>query len=392
MAWASLLFNFQSHHQIRTLPRTRNCELLSLSPPPYYNPTSKPTPPPQPPAINPTRACRMSPRSDCPQQQSDRSTSAVGRPPSPAETTENHNNSLPDLPQQAMANRSTADDVRGFVALSDDGILSDDGALSDDGILSDDDYFDDDDAADMAFTHERNSELSDRPMVKEFFNKLPNLSTLADPETRSWLGDFPSDIWEDAIPLFTDGDPKEAASTDYQLHPCYTRLKLRKAALQPHPDIFRLCTRSRCIYKKVVLGIGCLFVNIQTNNGRKSKWTGYEMFVDQNLRLLMVFDSGSLKHAMKDWFPFGCRLSLSRPQNTSNKQHNCFKILEEAPFGWAVVSDSLQSIHQVSFDDVNKMVADTFQNTTGVIQADQLEIHYINTIFPDVRPKSASKA
>ncbi|KAF2809083.1 uncharacterized protein BDZ99DRAFT_499402 [Mytilinidion resinicola] len=61
----------------------------------------------------------MSPQNNPSQQQSEGPASTASRSPSPAQPTEDSNNSLPVLLQRAQTNRFTAYDLRGFVALSE---------------------------------------------------------------------------------------------------------------------------------------------------------------------------------------------------------------------------------------------------------------------------------
>lgn len=150
----------------------------------------------------------------------------------------------------------------------------------------------DPDDHDIATTHDDNSKLKERDEVKRFFEEAREHKSLAELGTREWIGCLPLDMSQEAIPLFVDVD----SSTDYQLHPHYTTLELRNAVLQPHPEIFRLSIDGTTLKDpNLVCGIGRLFVNSDNaETGRTSRWTGYEVFVDNNLALWMVFDRSSI--------------------------------------------------------------------------------------------------
>ena len=81
------------------------------------------------------------------------------------------------------------------------------------------DYIDPD--VDIASTHERNKKLDERDAVKGFFNRIENIITLDDGESRKWIGSLPDEMFKEAIPLFTDYDH----NVNYQLHFSYTGMK-----------------------------------------------------------------------------------------------------------------------------------------------------------------------
>lgn len=54
-------------------------------------------------------------------------------------------------------------------------------------------------------THDRNVKLKGRHVVEKFFKDVREHKSLADHKTRSWLGNLPFYIPEDAIPLLVDG-------------------------------------------------------------------------------------------------------------------------------------------------------------------------------------------
>ncbi len=120
----------------------------------------------------------------------------------------------------------------------------------------------------------------------------------------------------------------------------------------------------------MVMGIGRPFVNIgKSQNKRISKWTGYEVFVDKELALWMVFDRKSTEQYTCGWYPLQCRLSQSISQDTRDEQHSC--VLEKAIFDIACFLPSLRSIAVDEFNTASKKVQETRRQ--GKIKVDQLD-------------------
>lgn len=119
-----------------------------------------------------------------------------------------------------------------------------------------------------------------------------------------------------------DGEDYKDDSEDYQLHPHYTSLEVGKTATGPHNDLCRLSINGSTLEDpKLVIGIGRLFVNVSNAKAeRTSKWTGYEVFVDNELALWMVFDRHSNDPLAEDWYPVPCRLSHPTLQDTNDEQ------------------------------------------------------------------------
>ena len=178
---------------------------------------------------------------------------------------------------------------------------------------------------------------------------------------------------QDAIPLFVDGDASDDDSKDYQLHPCYTFLELGKTAKLPHNDLFHLSVDDNVLdVPNLVIGIGRLFVNVSNGEaGRTSKWTGYEVFVDQQLALWMVFNRHSINPRAADWYPLPCRLSLSIPRDYGEEQQVLSSALKEPRFDIACFLLSLRDLADAKFETALQQVQ--FQSRLGKMKVDQVE-------------------
>ncbi|CAF9941058.1 MAG: hypothetical protein HETSPECPRED_002859 [Heterodermia speciosa] len=189
------------------------------------------------------------------------------------------------------------------------------------GELSDDESVIDD--YDIATLHERNAVLMERATVKSFQKGIDGCKSLADDKTRDWLTNLPFYQRKEAFPLFTDGEKSRDDSTDYQLHPHYTLLEFSKTAVQPHDSLCRLQKGDVILDDPdLVVGVGRLFVNIRNGKGgRTTKWTGYEVFVDQKLAVWVVFDRSSNDPRAAGWYPELCELLPPIPQRPNNKQN-----------------------------------------------------------------------
>ncbi|KAI4161634.1 MAG: hypothetical protein LQ342_004775 [Letrouitia transgressa] len=226
---------------------------------------------------------------------------------------------------------------------------------------------------DIAITHDRNAKLKGRHAVEKFFKDVREHRSLADHKTRSWLGNLPFYIREDAIPLFVDGDDHEDDSKDYQLHPRYTLLELGKTATQPHNELCRLSIDDNMLEDpNLVIGIGRLFVNVSNGKaGRTSKWTGYEVFVDKQLALWMVFDRRSINPRAADWYPLSCRLSRPIPQDSGNEQRVLSFTSKVPRFDIACFLPSLRDLADAEFSTASEKVQEKMRS--GKMRVCQVE-------------------
>ncbi|KAF2972762.1 hypothetical protein GQX73_g711 [Xylaria multiplex] len=217
---------------------------------------------------------------------------------------------------------------------------------------------------DIAVNHTRNKDLRAREKVEKFFRDVQTLKSLADPSTCEWLGGFPLDMYNEVFPLFDDDD----SSTGYQLHPSFTNLPLQIPAANPHPEIFCLSVAGEKISLNesfgphLVMGIGRLFVSTNCgNDGWLSKWTGYEVFVDYDLGLWMVFDDQSKSHNHGGWYQFGCKLLSPQSQDLQDG---------ERTFGYAKFCNKIGNISSNSFDNAMELVRKT--QTSGSARINQI--------------------
>ena len=215
-------------------------------------------------------------------------------------------------------------------------------------------------------------------MVKKFLQDVRKHKSLADHETRSWLGNLPFHMRKDAIPLFVDGDDSGDDSKEYQLHPCYTFLELRKEATRPHNELLRLYINNNMLEAPdLVIGIGRLFVNYRIGEaGRTSKWTGYEVFVDRELALWMVFDTQSLNPRAADWYPLPCRLSHSIPADSDDAQRALSYVSKERRLDIACFLPSLRDLADAKFKTAGEMVRKTRKSgkmTVGEVEQSEAE-------------------
>jgi hypothetical protein len=215
-------------------------------------------------------------------------------------------------------------------------------------------------------------------MVKKFFQDVSKHESLADHETRSWLRNLPFDMRKDAIPLFVDGDDSEDDSKEYQLHPCYTFLEVRKTATQPHSELLRLYIDDNVLEAPdLIIGIGRLFVNYRAGEaGRTSKWTGYEVFVDRRLALWMVFDTQSLNPRAVDWYPLPCKLSHSISADSDDAQRALSYVSKERRLDIACFLPSLRNLVDANFKTAGEMVQKTRKSgkmTVGEVEQSEAE-------------------
>ncbi|KAI1193304.1 hypothetical protein F5X97DRAFT_328672 [Nemania serpens] len=229
---------------------------------------------------------------------------------------------------------------------------------------------DEDGDFDIAINHACNRDLRACKKVQDFFNDVKQLKTLEDLETFKWLSGFPLDMHDEVIPLFED----DASATGYQLHPCFTNLPLDSFATNPHAVIFALSIDGRRVplnnsdLPQLVMGIGRLFTNADYGEqGRLSKWTGFEVFVDYELGLWMIFNSESRSHDNAGWYQLSSKLVASQDQSPQDR---------EPTFGYAKFCDSLCRIASTSFEDARVLVEKT--KTLGTVSVSQVEEDEIN--------------
>ena len=151
--------------------------------------------------------------------------------------------------------------------------------------------------------------------MKEFFAKVKNIKSAWDEDAREWLIMLPRTMRGEAIPLFEsniDGDLE-----DYQLQPGHSWLTAGVNAKDPDWDFFQLSdTELREQPNRLFIPLGRLFVNATNDHrfeglGSRShltRWTGYEVFVADNLELWIVFDGHSLNSPAPLWYPVHCGL------------------------------------------------------------------------------------
>ncbi|OAL29577.1 hypothetical protein AYO22_01991 [Fonsecaea multimorphosa] len=101
-------------------------------------------------------------------------------------------------------------------------------------------------------------------------------------------------------------------------------LNFERDAVQPDDNIFQISfdDASQTTNQGLIhaIGIGRLFVNVSdAEDQRISKWTGYEVFVDWDLALWMVFDPHSLNPRAKGWYPEYCTLAHPSLKISSKK-------------------------------------------------------------------------
>jgi hypothetical protein len=188
-------------------------------------------------------------------------------------------------------------------------------------IVSDDEEFEDDIEfdPDIAISHESNDVLKEKKAVKEFFEYVEkNINDFSDPKQREWLGSLPSRMRADAIPLFTDED----TNIDFQLHPSYTWMNaIYTHGWEDHSDIqnagdlipdyyvhsllaIRESESQAAIIPLLdfVIPLGKLFAN----ESGQSRWTGFEIFVNDSLELFGIFSLD--EDDIKKWQIVDCKL------------------------------------------------------------------------------------
>ncbi|KAI6085972.1 hypothetical protein F4821DRAFT_239541 [Hypoxylon rubiginosum] len=198
---------------------------------------------------------------------------------------------------------------------------------------------------DIANTHASNDALLEQKEVGRFFDQIRQATRPSDAGCK-WLGNIPYDLGRTAIPLCKD----ISTDTHYQLHPCNPQLPLyRTDAKDPHFYIRQLIEKvAPDDYRSLALVVpfGRLFVNKpnpQGENGRLSKWTGFEVYFDLSLNIWFVFNQDSLASRDSCWFPVKCSLfgdNITPDATECLNGETCLfehdEMLEAAPFQTAV--------------------------------------------------------
>ena len=215
---------------------------------------------------------------------------------------------------------------------------------------------------DLAITNQRNAELRQRNRVKEFFAKVKNIKSVWDEDAREWLAVLPHTMRGEAIPLFESNI--DGVLEDYQLHPSYSWLTQGVNAEDPDIDFYQLSnTELREHQNRLFIPLGRLFVNAANGNcfnerapqnrSRLTRWTGYEVFVADNLGLWIVFDGHSLASHAPLWYPVSCGL-------TKGFEH-----------GIACLLPSLSELEHATFENARASMETTHQ--TGLMVINEVE-------------------
>ncbi|KAI1178682.1 hypothetical protein F4777DRAFT_537550 [Nemania sp. FL0916] len=217
---------------------------------------------------------------------------------------------------------------------------------------------------DIAYSHEANEALHAKPGVKDFFTEVQKHTSLADDKTRNWLASLPMKL-RGAIPLFEYSE----ASEDYQLHTTYTSLSVDQLAENPNQQGFGLTIDgkrvelNKSIFPSFVIDLGRLFVNFPRDGDgeRVSKWTGYEVFVDFDLALWIVFDTQAIGHPGKDYH-------LLNPKGLSQLYDESVDKMPQ--FGVAKLCKSLRNVKSHCLDS-HEII--TNPNPQGIVNIDRIE-------------------
>ena len=215
---------------------------------------------------------------------------------------------------------------------------------------------------DIAVTHERSETLRCQETVKQFFDMVRTIKSIWDPATRTWLRSLPHIMHGEAIPLFENSDSETLE--DYQLNPSYSGLNPGKTAEEPDLNFYHLpCTKPDELQKPYLfMPLGRLFVNMPVDNhlrkrcksnlSRLTRWTGYEVFLRNDLSLWIVFDKKSLNSDAKPWYPVSC--SITKP----------FECI-------ACLLPSLSELERATYENAKKSIENTCQ--AGVMYIDEVE-------------------
>jgi hypothetical protein len=214
---------------------------------------------------------------------------------------------------------------------------------------------------DLAITNQRNAELRQRNKVKEFFAKVKNIKSVWDGDAREWLAALPHTMRGEAIPLFESNIG--GILEDYQLHPSYSWLTQGVNAEDPDIDFYQLSdTELREHQDHLFIPLGRLFVNAANGNefneraprncSRLTRWTGYEVFIADNLGLWIVFDEHSLASHAPLWYPVLCGLTVDFKHGIARLLPSLSE-LEHATFENAKVS--MKTTHQTGLMVINEV-------------------------------------
>ncbi|KAI1120116.1 hypothetical protein F5Y10DRAFT_259072 [Nemania abortiva] len=220
---------------------------------------------------------------------------------------------------------------------------------------------------DIANSHERNQELRGKQNVVSILNRLKNIESLKDMGAREWLLALPHHYRRETIPLFeTTSKSKQESEDDedYQLCPNYTCLPAGKYAVSPNAFLYKLSGPNveRQI-PRYVMSLGRLFVNARNGNRfnspcdskrqRLTRWTGYELFIGDDLGIWSVFDPNSANYDIDSWSPVSSRLG------------------EKLPAGMACLLPSVKRLGDVTFEETVACVENT--RVEGDFQIDEVE-------------------
>ncbi|GAP89902.1 hypothetical protein SAMD00023353_4400020 [Rosellinia necatrix] len=171
---------------------------------------------------------------------------------------------------------------------------------------------------DIALTHDRNNDLRQKSSVQNFFDLASTIKSCLDPDSTKWLRSLPYKMRNDAIPLFENTSDKD--TEDYQLHLSYSWLTVDKHAANPVPGFYHLpCIQNaKPEETRLFIPLGRLFVNARNGGScntrcnitrsRVTRWTGYEVFISDDLALWIVFDYHCLTSGAQPWYPVSCAI------------------------------------------------------------------------------------
>ncbi|KAI0115773.1 hypothetical protein GGR51DRAFT_502062 [Nemania sp. FL0031] len=224
---------------------------------------------------------------------------------------------------------------------------------------------------DSARTHDSNDELSEREEVIQFFHHISNV-TRPTYELVSWLSTMSSRMEDCAIPLFRHRD------VDYQIHPRYRRSPRRIVDGEPKPyhawtDIIRVPTEGNIL----VIPFGDLFINKlytdpyePSESARRSKDTGYSVYLDMCLNIWLVFDPRALENRKRygvvhGWFPARCH--LFETDNPVGPPFDFYDVYDTIPFKSARVTlNGDFSRKNLTFENFSRGINDTKQSEGDV--------------------------
>ncbi|KAL8747907.1 MAG: hypothetical protein Q9190_000293 [Brigantiaea leucoxantha] len=188
----------------------------------------------------------------------------------------------------------------------------------------------------------------------------------------------------ESILLFENSN--DEALEDYQLHPSYSWLNLGKTAEEPDLNFYHLpCTQPDELQKPYLfMPLGRLFVNMRIDNhlrkrcksnlSRLTRWTGYEVFVRNDLSLWIAFDKNLLDSDAKPWYPISC--SITKP----------FESI-------ACLLPSLSELEHATYENAKRSVENTWQAGEIYVdevekgERDQAEISPEDAVLPTVKGK-----